>query len=108
MPRVQQIFSTIFRLPQICHKSTVESSSTDSYVVQYEAVSDLLEPTVLELRQTRENHSLQTFVGKTAPMFSCLKDVHNFIFLKHNAYSTERLTSGHKEEKIDPNLLKSY
>jgi hypothetical protein len=34
--------------------------------------------------------------------------VHNFIFLKHNAYSTERLTSGHKEEKIDPNLLKSY
>jgi hypothetical protein len=100
MPRVKAIFSTIFSLPQATRPS--------GYRLQFQAVENVLSPTVLQLRENREKQSLQNFVANTVPLLRSLSDAHHFLFRKHNAYSVERLMDGHVAEKIDPQLLKSY
>lgn len=115
MARVRATFTSIFSLPSLPHPSTHAGSSNDQhapsreeYSLKFESVSNHLAPAVLELREKRERQSLKTFAATTAPSLRHLADVHQFLFMKHKAYSSERLTEGYVREKMDSELLKSY
>lgn len=114
MPRVKAIFTTIFRLPRHAQSQLPSSSSSPSpsgscdYILHFEEVADLLEPSVLKLREARESQSLHTFTTQTAHMLHSLPDAHRFLFLRHGAYSSERLTDAFVGETIIPALLESY
>lgn len=115
MARVEAIFTTIFNLPMA--SSTLQSTGTGTgigidskYHLKFESVDDILSPSILLLRENREKTSLSHFTSKTVPLLHSLSDVHHFLFWKHSAYSSQRLTDEgqHEVEIIDPELLKSY
>lgn len=120
MPRVKAIFTILFSLPSSSSSSSllrsypafpseVESiSSSSGYHIQFEEVADILPHDVLQLREKREQASLQQFMEYTVPLLHTLADAHHFLFWKHQAYSAERFSEDHVAETIDPELLKSY
>lgn len=113
MARVEAIFTSIFSLPTATSSHQLRPTGTETkkstrYHLHFETVEDILSPSLLQLRESREKQSLNNFISNTAPLWNSLADVHHFMFSKHQAYSAERFTDRYIAEKIDPQLLKSY
>lgn len=116
MPRTQAIFSHIFSLPLTrttaytndddTNSKTVSNKAASKYELKFESVASGLDEKVLELRTQREAASLQRYLEKTQFMYRDLRELHEYIFRRHNAYATAR----HQivQKPLDPELLKSY
>jgi len=118
MPRTRALFDFVFSLPgdtscldyfSIFHYFPLPSctlSISSSTLISYESVGSGLSELLLAARKEREKASLVSFIDKVKPFINDMKQMHSFMFNKHSAYSTSRLTK--KREKIDENVLKSY
>lgn len=100
MKRTRAIFETVFGLPSAAKPAS-------AYRLEFVTVEDALPPAVLLSRQEREASSLRTFKTVTRHQWKDLSDLHGWIFMKHNSYSSTRLTANLKEN-ISADVYKTY
>ncbi len=128
MPRTQAIFNRVFSLPMQSqsafeHEQHSMSSSFKNFFsfcgdhvqdyrtnieLEFEAVGDGIDDAeVLNGRNSREKASLESFLSKVSPQWHSFSQLHTWIFTKHQAYASDRLTKV-KTLEMDPAVLKSY
>jgi hypothetical protein len=115
MDRTKAIFETVFSLPLEEGSSSSSSSALYSQACSYhksciklsfESVDSGISDEIFKARSKREKKSLEQFyaTSKEFKTFSCLQ---NWLFSKHNAYSTSRHVNGAREV-LDESILKTY
>jgi len=98
MPRTRLIFEKVFGLPPV--------PAAGSYELEFVEVPDVgLEPEALQARKEREARSAEGFKKNSAQICS-MRQMHDFIFSTHMAYSSKRLLVD--REPVDPKVLASY
>lgn len=108
--RTKAIFDHVFSLPAdklgIFHTLTYWLRKPH-YRLHYKAVEAGIEDNILlASRIAREKKSRAQFEHGTKHEFSTMKEMHDWVFLKHSAYTTAR--HAQKAEVLDKEVLKSY
>ena len=116
MDRTRAIFDFVFALPH--RKCTFCANQMEDifrrflfipkYKIRYVAVESGLDPVIHESRYAREQKSLKNFIEKTRFEFADINEIHDWIFLKHAAYSTSRLNNNNEKSKMSAETLKTY
>jgi hypothetical protein len=115
MDRSKAMFEVVFALPLKrlsgnpveALLSVIFGGSRSNYRITYDTVADGLEGDVLEKRREREQASLRAFLSSTQYQFHDMKELHQWIFTKHAAYASSRLTK-QRTPVLDSATLKSY
>jgi hypothetical protein len=104
MPRVEEIFRTVFSLPLSKEQQHTRGRRVE---LAFESVRDALPSEQLEVRMAREKESLRVFVEATKGTWRDMKDLHSFLFQKHLAYASSRHTR-QKVDTLNKELLGTY
>lgn len=103
MKRVRAIFEKVFSLPSVAGGP---NPLRTQYDVVYLEVASGLDASILKAREAREKESLRTFIETNGDAFRTMVELHEFIFRRHNAYSSVRLTK--EREAVSAEVLASY
>jgi hypothetical protein len=111
MDRTRCIFEKVLNLPEKGHNfdAKLDRFFPDKrYELSFESVdSGIADESILKARVDREKQSLHSFETNLADKWDSFQELHDWLFTKHDAYSSKRLL---KPRSIDINdaLLKSY
>ena len=103
MPRTRAMFTKVFDLPGRAGGRRPLGRRWDIDFVEAAAG---LDGATLEAREKREKASLATFVRDTSAAFGSMRELHDFLYSKHSAYASMRLSR--PREKLDPKVLATY
>jgi len=116
MPRVKEMFSYVFSLPDSISDSASDSASVSSIdtskkvELEFIAVEDGLLDEHLLPRIEREKKSLLVFNTKIKNKFHSLEELSQFIFTEHKAYSASEIIKDNNslDEDVDAAILATY
>eukprot|EP01031_Cornospumella_fuschlensis_P025530 gene25530-30826_t len=110
MPRASAIFSHVLSLPPTAESagSGGDMQRTPLAFVSVKAGIDDAE--ILQARVSREQASLHTFTSQARGSLRSLRDLHQFLFTQHAAYSASRLLadSSRGGAGVSEAVLRSY
>lgn len=112
MPRTKAIFDFVLSLPSSAISTTFPHVlrnwfGKSSYAITYlEAGAGIPDEHLLQVRMEKEANALAQFTNNIVPSITSFQALHLWLFTKHGAYSTSRLTVVHAD--IPADLLKTY
>jgi hypothetical protein len=111
MDRTRRIFETVLNLPEKGHNydARLDRFFPDKrYELSFEAVnSGISDESTLKARVDREKQSLESFETNLANKWDSFQELHDWLFTKHEAYSSKRLLKP-RSTVVNDALLKTY
>jgi hypothetical protein len=121
MARTKAIFEKVFALPlhspatattKVRSRDADAAGPQSSLQLVFESVeSGILDKDILASRQTREAASLRAFSEGLSTQWQSFRDLHDWLFAKHNAYASSRLTTASdagNNKAVDAAVLQTY
>ena len=119
MPRTKAIFNFVFGLPYSNSEGGKLGGggggdglcSSQAYRLAFKAAAaGVSDEHLLQVRRDKEASALAQFESSLKPQLRSFREMHKWIFTKHNAYSTARLVSSNVSNVSDipVDLLKTY